>query len=95
MDFIAAEHMIRIGTVSSINAGERTATVILHDYGDTVSGDLRVMQHFGCAVDVPIADAHTHPKTTATFWMPVVGDTVVCIYPPVFNGGGVILGVLK
>lgn len=38
---------------------------------------------------------HDHPGTYTTYWMPKVGDEVLCLYLPVFNGDGVILGVLK
>lgn len=91
----ALDNIVRVGTVSSVNAGDRTARVKFPSLGDMVSGNLRVLQQYGCAVDVPVADAHTHPDTKTTYWMPNVGDTVICLYLPVFNGDGVILGVLK
>ncbi len=91
----ALEQIVRVGTVSSVNAAERTARVKFSYLGDMVSGNLRVMQHYACAVEVTTDQAHNHPDTYTTFWMPEVGDTVLCLYLPVFNGDGVVLGVLK
>ena len=37
--------------------------------------------------------AHDHlPGSFLTYWMPKVNDTVLCIYLPVFNADGFILG---
>lgn len=91
----ALEQIVRVGTVSSVNTAERTARVKFSYLGDMVSGSLRVMQHYACAVEVTTDQAHNHPDTRTTFWMPEVGDTVLCLYLPVFNGDGVVLGVLK
>lgn len=39
------------------------------------------------------APAHDHlPGSHVAYWMPKVGDTVVCLYLPVFNGDGFVLG---
>jgi phage baseplate assembly protein gpV len=105
------EQIVRVGTVSSINTANRTARVKFTHLGDMVSGNLRVMQQYACDVHVePDNDhahtdsmdgststipKHNHPGTYTTYWMPKVGDTVICLYLPVFNGDGVILGVLK
>ena len=91
----ALEQIVRVGTVSSVNTDERTARVKFSHLGNMVSGNLRVMQHFACAVEVITDQEHNHPGTYTTYWMPKVGDTVVCLYLPVFNGDGVVLGVLK
>lgn len=91
----ALEQIVRVGTVSSVNAAERTARVKFSYLGDMVSGNLRVMQQYACAVTVITDEAHNHPGTYTTYWMPKVGDDVLCLYLPVFNGDGVILGVLK
>ncbi len=89
------ENIIRIGTVSSVNPSERTARVKFEYLDDLVSGPLRVLQRDGCDLDIKMAESHTHPNSKTEFWMPKVGDVALCLYLPVFNGGGVILGVLK
>lgn len=33
-------------------------------------------------------------KSSALGWMPSINDTVLCLYVPVFNGDGFVLGVL-
>ncbi len=33
-------------------------------------------------------------KSSALGWMPSINDTVLCLYMPVFNGDGFVLGVL-
>lgn len=33
-------------------------------------------------------------KSSALGWMPSINDTVLCLYIPVFNGDGFVLGVL-
>lgn len=91
----ALEQIVRVGTVSSVNPADRTARVKFSYLGDMVSGNLRVIQQYACAVNITLDEAQKHPDSYTTFWMPSVGDTVICLYLPVFNGDGVILGVLK
>lgn len=95
----ALEQIVRVGTVSSVNTAERTARVKFSYLGDMVSGNLRVMQQYGCKMEITTdleeVHPHNHPDSFTTFWMPNVGDTVLCLYLPVFNGDGVVLGVLK
>jgi phage baseplate assembly protein gpV len=38
------------------------------------------------------APDHDHRGTVATWWVPRVNDKVLCLYLPVFNGDGFILG---
>lgn len=83
--------IVRIGTVSSVDAGRRTARVKFPDMGGMVSGDLKVLQHNGAAVNVQVSDKHSHAASVG-YWMPRVNDAVVCLYLPVFNGDGFILG---
>lgn len=41
-------------------------------------------------------EAHDHlPGSHLTWWMPKVNDTVLCIYLPIFDGDGFILGQIK
>lgn len=71
------KNIVRIGTVSSVNAAGGTARVAFKSLGGLVSGPLRLLQH-------PPND----------FWAPMVGQTVVCLYLPVYGGDGFILGVV-
>lgn len=90
-----SEHTTRIGTVSSVNVSERTARVKFEYLDDMVSGPLRVLQRDGCNLNIKLDDAHDHSGSETAFWMPKVGETVLCLYEPIDNGGGIILGVLK
>lgn len=40
------------------------------------------------------APDHEHKGTVTTWWTPKVNDRVVCLYLPVFNGDGFILGTV-
>lgn len=86
--------IVRVGIVSSVNVAKKTARVIFPDYDDMVSGDLYILQH---PASITVAESgdpvHTH---TASFgaWMPAVGQSVLCLYIPVENGDGFILGVI-
>lgn len=73
------KNMVRIGEVSDTNSNDRTARVIFHDLNDMVSGWMKVLQH---------------PYAKSVYWMPSVNQTVLCLYLPVWNGDGIILGVL-
>ena len=55
-----------------------------HEITDTYTGG-------GSASTVP---AHNHSGTQLTYWMPKIGDRVLVLYIPVFNGDGFILGGL-
>ena len=85
--------IVRVGIVSSVNASKKTARVIFPDYDNMVSGDLHILQH---PTSVAVAEsgdpAHTHTASLGA-WMPAVGQSVLCLYVPVENGDGFILGV--
>lgn len=99
------ENLVRVGTVSSVNSAKRTARVVFNDLGGMVSGNLYVLQHSGTGVAVsdteltydvggsPKTESHNH-TAALQHWMPSVGQMVVCLYTPVFNGDGYILGGL-
>lgn len=78
-------NMVRVGTVSSVDAGRRTARVLFEDLDNMVSGDLSILRFPG------VRDAE---QRAVSNWMPSVGDKVICLYLPVFNGGGAVLGVV-
>ncbi len=99
-------NLVRIGVVSAVDIGTRKARVIFKDKGFT-SGWLHVLQHHGAGVCVKENGDHTHDITgggtastaglhdhiaNVTYWMPVLNETVVVLYLPVFNADGFILG---
>ena len=70
--------IVRVGTVSSVNAGDRTARVAFPHLGNMVSGNLRVMQQYGCNLEITTdlqgEHPHNHPNSITTFWMPNVQE---------------------
>jgi hypothetical protein len=105
MDENILSNLVRKGKVSSVDAVKRTARVIFEELDNMVSGDLFVLQHLNAAVTVDDAsltydksdtltsEEHTHGAVLGA-WMPAVGQWVICLYIPAFNGDGFILGGL-
>jgi len=100
MDAGAIENMVRVGKVSSVNSLKKTARVIFEKLGNLSSGDLPILQT-GAMVSLAQAsltygaETQTHGHTvTVNSWMPYVGQYVVCLYLPIFNGDGWIIGGL-
>lgn len=94
----ALENMVRIGTVSSVNAENRTARVNFADKNNLVSGELKVIKNPPNITVKEIeltygteTQEHTH-EIIISPWLPSVGDLVLCIYLP--NGGsdGFVMG---
>lgn len=70
--------LIRVGTVSSVNDEAGTARVLFRDRDDIVSHDLR-----------PILTNSLHNKD---YWLPDVGEQVICLFLPTGIEQGYILG---
>ena len=83
--------LVRYGTVASVS-GTR-ARVLFPDLGIT-SGALPCLQHKQAKVEVKEADGHKHDAELDE-WVPEVGQKVVCLYLPVDNGDGFVLGVVE
>lgn len=92
---------MRIGTVSSVNPGERTVRVLFNDV-NIMSGWLKVLKNPPfIGNDEPPEEicktedesGHFHKLKIAP-WFPNVGDTVLCIYNPGFNEDGFVIGGL-
>jgi|AGTN01.1.fsa_nt_gi hypothetical protein len=64
-DKIILSNLVRIGTVSAVDAGKKSARVIYKDNG-TTSGWLRVLQHGGAVVNVEPNGEHTHAYSGST-----------------------------
>lgn len=81
----ALENLVRIGTVTWKDDGKRTARVKFQDTGLT-SGELHVL-----------ASGHTlfenkKPNQVIKPWMPELDAVVLCLYLPLPNADGFILG---
>lgn len=82
--------IVRIGTVTDVDSDTRKVRVKFQDTGIT-SAWLFVLQHSGCGVGVAEAEGHTHGASVGV-WMPAINMTVLCLYLPVFNADGFVIG---
>lgn len=64
------ENLIFIGNVSSLNPAQGTVRVTRPDKGDKVTSDMAVLQR--------------GTKDSKDYWMPAVGDQVLCMQLPNF-----------
>lgn len=71
--------MVRIGIVSSVDSGQKTARVFFPDMDNMVSDWIHVLQH---------------PGTTKSS-MPKVNDSVLVLYGYGIDTDGFILGVIE
>lgn len=100
------KRLVRIGTVTDINNEKRIARVKYQDCNMT-SGWLYVLDTHPHIPDYDPAPQQTNEKgggsgeasyeshfhsLTIKPWMPLVNDTVLVLYLPVFNGDGFVLG---
>ena len=69
---------MRIGVVSSVDLKKCTARVVFEDRSDVVSPDFPVMQK--------------NTMNCKHYWMPHVGETVVCLYFSNGQESGIIIG---
>ena len=103
---------VRVGTVSAVNAENRTVRVLFSNRDDTTSDWLYLLQHHSASIHVEpdcehthtIADSytgggsastvqgHSHVGTCLTYWMPEVGQRVVCVFDG--DGDGYVAGAL-
>lgn len=99
----ALENLVRIGTVTWTDPVKRVARVKFQDTS-LPSGLLHVLANRPCIPDYevpqrteyrgggdPACGEHAHPLIIKP-WMPMVNATVLCLYLPVWNGDGYILG---
>ena len=110
MDSRILGQLVRVGKVSSVDAGELKARVLFEDRENMVSDWLQVLQRPKEIVEVESSDSHSHGATASEgtvsigyggshthtakvkTWMPEVGDHVLCLYLPMWNAAGFILG---
>ena len=74
----AQSNIIRIGEVSSIDPAKVTARVAFDDEDSMVSYDLPVIQH--------------NTLENHDYWMPDIGEDVLCVFLPTGSEDGFILG---
>lgn len=98
------QNLVRIGKVSAINDASRKARVRFEDK-ELTSAWLYVLANppFIHIVDHDRQnqitesgygpDEHVH-EVKVKPWMPNIGDTAICLFLPVFNGDGIVLGVV-
>ncbi len=72
------KNLIRVGRVSSL--GKATARVVFGDRQDMVSYDLNVVTR--------------NSQDNKDYWMPDIGEQVVCLFLPSGNAQGFILGTI-
>lgn len=70
----ALENILFYGVVSSQNPGNGTVRVTREDKSDKVTAELMVLQR--------------GTKSSKDFWLPAVGDQVLCLQTPNFSGKG-------
>ena len=75
-DIQELKDIVRVGIVSSVNAGKMTARIKIQDQG-IVTGDLKIVQN---------------PPKGLEPWIPKVGQWVLCIFKPEGEGDGFIIG---
>lgn len=82
--------IVQVGTVTAVMGTK--ARVLFRDSGMT-SDWLSVLQTPGAGVGMREAGdpSHVHAASVTT-WVPAVNDTVVCLYLPIANSDGFILG---
>lgn len=85
MDENYVQNMVRVGIVTDVDKKDRRVRVRFPNLNMT-SGWLYVLQS---PPDVKIII-----DFTVTPWMPEVNDRVLCLYIPVFNGDGFVLGAI-
>lgn len=89
--------LVQVGTVTAVDSTAHRVRVKFKDT-DIISDWLYVIQHRGAELSIVPDKAgnnpsHNHlPGSYLTYWMPKVNDTVLCLYLPVFNGDGFVLG---
>jgi phage baseplate assembly protein V len=73
-----ATNWIRIGEVSSVDPKTCTARVVFDDEDGFISNDLPVIQR--------------NTQSTKDYWLPAVGEDVICVFLPCGEEDGFILG---
>lgn len=87
------KNIVRVGTISSVNAKDRTARVNFADKNNLVSGALKILKTppLVTVKNTSLPEEHGH-EVTISPWLPSVGDLVLCIYLPNGESDGFVIG---
>ncbi len=101
MDDRIISRLIQIGTVMAVSG---TKARVRHEDSGIISDWLPVLQRTDEVVAIQSAGSHTHDGSAGsaagththtaavTSWVPNVNDKVVCVYLPMQNSDGFIIG---
>lgn len=88
---VLLKRLVQVGTVTDVSG---TKARVIFQESKMTSGWLSVLQVSGAGVSVKTGgneDPHTHSASVGA-WTPSINDTVLCLYLPVANSDGFILG---
>lgn len=83
--------LVRVGKVTDRDASTGRVRVLFPDTGLT-SGWLFCLQA-PSPVTIGTAEEHTHTASSGT-WTPAINQTVVCLYLPIPDADGFVLGAI-
>lgn len=83
--------MVRVGTVTDRDTSSGRVRVLFPDSGLT-SGWLYCLQA-PAPVTIGTAEEHSHTASSGT-WTPAINQTVVCLYLPIPDADGFVLGAI-
>ena len=83
--------MVRVGTVTDRDTSSGRVRVLFPDSGLT-SGWLYCLQS-PAPVTIGTAEEHSHTASSGT-WTPAINQTVVCLYLPIPDADGFVLGAI-
>jgi len=98
----ALKNLVRVGTVSSVDEGNRTARVQFADKQDTdgkplISGALKVLKNppfipeHNVTQETEEKEGHKH-EVIIKPWLPKTGDFVLCLFLPNGDSDGFVVG---
>lgn len=91
-DMQELKDIVRVGIVSSVNAGAMTARVKIQDQG-IVTGDLKIVQNPPKAeIKIKSGSCPADCEVEIKPWIPKVGQWVLCLFKPDGECDGFILG---
>lgn len=90
-DLTELKNIVRKGIVQSVDKKKMKARVKFGDKGGMISGELHILIQ-----ERHIINEHVENyKAWLEYWLPEVGDMVICLMIPDGDGEGYILGGIK
>lgn len=90
-DLTELKNIVRKGTVQSVDKKKMKARVKFGDKGGMISGELHILIQERHIINEPVENC----KAWLEYWLPEVGDMVLCLMIPDGDGEGYILGGIK